>query len=318
MGSNGAIHAGASPESAIGAVAVLMLGGGIRPSPLGFAAGGSVLDLHVAPDTTLLQMWRDRWRHALGNGALIRCLVAQGAAPPRSAPEGVVVEIDRRDYCGPAGAVRDAVELMDDGTLLAVHEGASHSGCDVGEALRTHIDRGADASVCMNADGSPAGMYFCRAEHFREVSRVGFTDLKEQLLPRLRSRGVQIGVIELPGAGITALRQRAAFLGAAIGPGAAVFAPASRLEPTIVGAGGDGRATSVVSAAATIASSARIVQSVIMPSVRVDEGAVVVRSLVCSGAALRPGARIVDAVVTTEGVRDDAWATARARWRQRA
>lgn len=318
MGSNGAIHAGASPERAIGAVAVLMLGGGIRPSPLGFAAGCSVLDLHIAPETTVLAMWRDRWRSALGHGVMVRCLVAQGAAPPRSVSDGVTVEIDRRDYCGPAGAVRDAVEPLEDATLLVVHEGASYPACDVGEAVRRHIESGADATVCMNADGSPAGMYFCRAEHFRTVSRVGFTDLKEQLLPRLRSRGVNIGVMELAGAGVLALRQRAAFLRAAIGPEGGGQLTLARLEPTIVSAQGDGRDACVVSASATLAASARVVQSVIMPGARVDEGAVVVRSLVCPGAVLGPGERVVDAVVTAEGVRTDSWATARARWRQRA
>jgi hypothetical protein len=174
--------------------------------------------------------------------------------------------------------------------------------CDLRAVVRDHGASGGAVTVCMNADESPAGLYLLRVGHFRGVSSVGFTDLKEQLLPRLRDGGVDIRVQALPGEGVRALRTRGAFLRCAAS-GAGAPSAGEWASPTILE--GNGAAQDV-----------RVRDSLIMPGAVVDHGAVVVRSIVCPGARVRDGQRVIDAVATRDGLRTDEWALAKARWRR--
>lgn len=303
--------------------AVLMLGGGLRPSPLGYAVGVSPLDLEIMPGVSVAQRWVQTWRSAVtGAEVSIRCLVARGAPTPASlashAPSDVSIEVDRREFCGPAGAVRDAVASMPPEETIAVNEAATFPAASMAPLLSSHVRSGAEATIAMNPDGSPAGVYVFRAGLFRDVSAVGFTDLKEQFLDRLRLRGTDIRVHMLESPGGLPLRTRVEFLQAAhIAAGRAARGEGDVEPAWLVGDGEDIR-DSTLSTGVRMRTGARVIGSVIMTGAAIEPGAVVVRSIVCAGATVREGQQVVDSVVTPQGVRNDAWASARARWRQKA
>lgn len=306
--------------------AALLLGGGLRPSPLGYAVGTSVLDLEITPGATVAQRWLERWGELpteLRPG-VVRCLVARGAPPPKSigstsaTPMPATVELDQREFCGPAGAVRDAVADMSSDEVVVVHEGATFAATSMEPMIERHFQDGAAATVGMNPDGSPAGVYLLRASLFREVSAVGFTDLKEQFLDRLRFRGVTIRVFGLAKPGVLPLRTRADFLRAAHAAAGRPGRASTDLRPALLAGEGQSLQDSTLSAAARVASGARVVGSVIMSGSSVDDGAIVVRSIICPGAGVGPGQQVIDTVVAKDGARTDAWASARARWRQKA
>ena len=307
--------------SALGAV--LMLGGGLRPSPLGYAVGVSPLDLEILPGVSVAQRWARTWRSAMAGAPVpIRCLVARGAPLSLSiragGADGVALEVDAREFCGPAGAVRDAVASLPPQQIIAVNEAATYPAVSVAPLLSAHVQTGAEATVAMNPDGSPAGLYIFSAGLFRDVSAVGFTDLKEQFLDRLRTREVDIRVEVLKGPGVLPLRTRAEFLQAAhIAAGRSARIAGDVAPAWLVGAGEDAR-DSMLSTDVRLGRDARVIGSVIMTGATIESGAIVVRSIVCAGATVREGQQVVDSVVTPQGVRNDAWASARARWRQKA
>lgn len=304
--------------------AVLLLGGGIRPSPLGYACGCSVLDLEIRPGVTVLASWARRWRATDLDGAPppVRCLVARGAQAPTAthSDEGaqIAVELDPREFCGPAGAVRDAVANLGDDAVIVVHEAAAFPTFDPGAVVAAHLESDAQGTVCVNPDGAAAGFFVFRAGDFRAVSRVGFTDLKEQFLTRLQAAGARIRAHRLPDEGLLPLRTRAGFLHAAMFAAGFREDDAHGLAPTILSAAQPICPRSIIAGTARVSSRAAVVRSVIMSGSSVDDGAVVVRSIVCSGASVGAGQEVLDAVVSREGVRTDAWAEARARWRRKS
>lgn len=309
-------------ERASRPAAALMLGGGLRPSPLGYAVGGSVLDLEIMPGVTVAQRWLDMWTSLPieHRPTVVRCLVARSAPVPRSieARDGVSVELDAREYCGPAGAVRDAVAAMLDADHVIVHEAATFPAASPEGCIADHLASGAEGTIAVNPDGSPAGLYAFRARAFRTVSSVGFTDLKEQFLDRLRAGGAVLRVHRMEGAGILPLRTRTDFLRAAKLAAGEALSGVPSIEPAYIAAGGSGRKGSFVAPGATIGIRTGVIDSVIMNGSLVDQDAIVVRSIVCPGARVGPGVRVVDAVVGPDGVRSDAWANAKVRWRQDA
>jgi len=302
--------------------AALMLGGGLRPSPLGYAVGGSSLDLEILPSVTVAQRWVQAWRSATASRAMpIRCLVARGAHAPVSlgafAEESIRLEVDGREFCGPAGAVRDAVASMPAHRNIAVNEAATFPATSMAPLLASHLKSGAEATIAMNPDGSPAGVYLFRVEHFHDVSAVGFTDLKEQFLDRLRRRGVDIRVHALEPPGVLPLRTRSEFLHAAHIAAGRAAKTAGDVEPAWLLDDSGAARDSVLSTMVRLGAGTRVMGSVIMTGATIESGSVVVRSIVCGGATVREGQQVVDSVVTPQGVRNDAWASARARWRQK-
>lgn len=303
--------------------AVLLLAGGIRPSALGYTAGCSVLDLEIRPGMSLSRYWLDLWNavgHDWPEGTPIRFLVS-GNMPAPSPEQGLgrwsaSIERDKRDYAGPAGAVRDAISELPDEAHVVVHDAAAYPACEIGPVIAEHFASGAGATVAVNPDSSAAGFYVFRCGLMRDVSRVGFTDLKEQFLNRLVERGTSVRVARLSGRGFLPLRTRRDFLNAAHLAGGGRARAATALSPVVTKADA-GMVDSIVSQGAAIGEGACVVDSVVMSGATVGEGAIVARSVVCPGGVVGAGERVVDAVVSRDGVRTDGWADAHVRWRKK-
>ena len=307
--SPGKVRSAAAPEVA----AVVLLAGGLKPSPLVAAVGRSVLDLSITRDRTLLDLWVSAldgplWPSVRAPVVHVVCGGSTADPRPPAAATGVEVRIerDRKSYRGPAGAVRDVTEHLPDEACVLVAEGHRTPLDAVDDFLLAHAEGEADVSVAVNPDGSPAGVYAVRRGALRHVPANGFMDLKEQWLNRAMGAGVSVRAVRVAPPGSMPLRTREQFLIAA-----KVVAGRSEggalPECTIFDLGGANETEpfSVLARGSCLGQGAVVVDSVVMPEADVGPGAVVVRSLVCPGAKVQPGAEVVDAIVTPAGVVSD-------------
>ncbi|MDX2132714.1 MAG: hypothetical protein SFY69_11755 [Planctomycetota bacterium] len=278
---------------------VILLAGGPKPSPLAAACGATPLLLPATPaGTTLLAHWSDAVGRALGDGPLdaVICAGAGCPAPIRqlAAREGWRVVEDGATYRGPAGVLRDATaDLPPDATVLVL-EAARIARSPLEPAIAGHVRSGADATVGMNPDRTPAGLLLLRAGTLDRVPPIGYMDLKEQFLTKLKLAGLRVRIAAVPAPGLVGFRTRAEFLDAVLGR-----------DDGAPGAGASVRSGMIVSGEARVHEGAHVVRSVIGAGCRVEEGAVVVRSIVTDGAVVAAGRAVSDAVVTNRGlVRD--------------
>lgn len=282
------------------------MAGGFSPPPLAVAAGCSVLDLFLTPEQTVL----DRWLWAvstLDRAGVIEaglCLCGGSTPLPQSTAGFLQTIVDRSDYRGPAGSLRDACERLAPETTIIAAEGARCCTIDLGRMLGSHAKSGAEVTVGRNADQSPAGVYLLRRSVLDTVPHAGFMDLKEQWLGKLVGVGRDVRVHELPEGGATLLRTRAEFLDAMhLCSGIERPGAAGDLEPRVLRQ--TRRAGSVVCEGAAVSAEAVLVDSLVMPGARVESGALVARSIIASGCVVRAGEQLVDAVVGPGGVTHD-------------
>lgn len=295
-------------------MAFVLMAGGFSPPPLSVAAGCSLLDLHLTPEDTVV----DRWVWAIstldraGLAGERLCLCGGVAALPQATLGGLKTVLDRSDYRGPAGALRDACEEMPGGTTIIAAEAARCCTIDLSRMLATHRRSGADVTVGRNHDQSPSGIYMIRRELLDTVPHAGFMDLKEQWLARLISRDHHVHVHELREEGAIPLRTRVEFLRAMRAcNGWPAAERVSGLEPRTMR--GTRRVGSVVCGDAEVAEDAVLVDSLVMPGARIGAGALVARCVVGPGASVAAGSEILDAVIGRDGPVFDAAARGGAR-----
>lgn len=290
---------------------VVMLAGGLKPSPLASAAGRSVLDLSVDGQRTVLQHWIDHLGHAFAgheeDPVPVRILHGSSLAPS-PLPEGstpsclkVTIERESKEFRGPAGVVKDAAESLPPDATVLVIEAARWFGGDLSRMLRTHRDPeatldGSDTpAVTVAADrrNAPAGMVLLQRSTLDPISQLGFMDLKEQWLGRLAETGRTVQVFRLQEPCIV-LRDRNDLLKAA----RAAAGPHLKHDRDARPLYGESELGyfAVVSADSQLESNTSIVDSVIMEGAVVGSGAIVARSVVCPGARVEPNEVLVDQI----------------------
>jgi hypothetical protein len=293
----------AATSSGCTLAACLLLAGGLKPSPLVAQTGGSVLDLHLRSNTTVLSHWLDRVE-ALGSpapGPVIH--IAHGVATP--APNDAAarrrgfrlrIEEDRQEFRGPAGAVKDACADYPHDSIVLVVEAARYIAGNLSPMVAEHIERNADITVGCNPDNSPAGVFLVRCKTLELVPPIGFMDLKEQWLGKVVEAGLNVRVHRLRGFASYELRTREDFLAAARAAGGLLNAtfPASSGVHQI---GNSAYTDRSLPEGVEVGDGAVIVDSVIMPGARIGQEAVVARSIVCPAGVVAPGATVVDTVV---------------------
>lgn len=303
---------GGSPQ--IGGV--VLLAGGLKPPELVEATGGSILDLHVAADVSLLDLWLRRIRPLCGNGGEdhgteaewlkvpVRILCGS-STPLATAPVPVPgwtdlsIERDAGDYRGPAGAVQDAFEAMGRPGTLLVGEANLCVGVDLGPLLASHAESRASVTIGVNKDRTPSGIYLVEPRALELVPRAGFMDMKEQWLSRVKVDGLSVRVQTLPDLGTMPIRALGDLLSAMREMRRTKQQDPDALELSDEGPVFGERATvhrSVISADVGIHSDTLIVDSIVMPGATIERGATVVRSLVSRGAVIQEGAQILDGI----------------------
>lgn len=279
MGANG-------PES----IAVLLLAGGLKSPPLEDETRSSVLALHAAPDTTLLDCWLGAMEGVSSHP--VRLLVRSDAAHPPQAKAGrVEIVRDIGLYRGPAGAIRDVAQSLEPGVeLLLICEAFRVPSVRIGALLDAHTSGGHDITLTRNTDGSSGGIYLIRRAMVDElVPAVGFLDLKEQFLGKAISGGHDVRVVDLDPPGVPSARTLDEFIDG-VCPHCDPLGRVPQSDEILP-------EFSVVSAGVVLGPGARVWRSIIMDGATVSDGCTIVRSLLLPGATVKPGETVVDAVV---------------------
>lgn len=286
-----------------GDFAVVMLAGGLRPSPLSVETSMSVLDLPIDDECRLFDHWLECLEDAVPESTRLEVVCSKVVPLPAAVAGGrrgkldVHVSIERDDYRGPAGIVADVCRGLGSPSRILIVEAARWVDGSIGSAVSAGLEADDDVVVYRNRDGSPAGMYLASARALELVPSVGFMDLKEQWLGKVGASGLRTEALTLAGAWSRELRTRGQLLGV-IG--------SDRPELGVVELGtvtvATGRQRSIVCAGAEVEGNAVVSESIVMPGARVGDGACVIRSIVCSGGRVEAGETIVETVVGSEAV----------------
>lgn len=289
---------GPAPKTSIRAVVVLA--GSVRQTPLRRRSGRSPLAMPVGANRTVLDCWREQLTALAKSLELehlpVRVMVSSdcGLSPitDRFGPVELSIEVDPSAFRGTAGLLSDVARAYEDDDQLLVIHGGQLLFTSLTQV--THELARCDAMVGMATcpQGVPSGVMLMRCGGLREVAKVGFVDLNEQVLPELaktypikirrRETLTTMSVRTLSGyiAALRTYHRRATGHQEIPSP----FAEAWR--PTF----------GIVESGASVDPSAVIHDAVVLAGARVEAGAVVVRSVICPGAVVGRDQHIVDRV----------------------
>jgi hypothetical protein len=227
-------------------------------------------------DADLLQGWLDRYETQRAVSATIE----------------VIVEPQR--WRGTAGLLRDVCDHYGKpARVLTVEAGSLPPGTL--DPLFDPVLRDESACVGISSDYEPAGIYMFPRDAVRSVPKIGFHDIKEQLLPRLSElkRGAWPVVLSER---LVHLRDPAAYLSLVLS------ADSLRADGEICGGrkgdqarsreGADG--TCLIAPSVIIERGALVSDSVLLEDVVVRSGAIVSRSIIGPGTEVESRARIID------------------------
>jgi hypothetical protein len=302
----GSVNPQAKPDCRQGIDALILLAGGLRPSPLVQSVGISVLDLPLRTDETVLGRWIKRLEKTLTdqpNEVQLTVVAYTSNSPQPSLPPptphipALRFVCDQTGLRGPAGTARDLCAALPGDATVLLAEAARYVVSGLDELIQVHHTAGVDTTVARNPDGTPAGVYITQKRVLDLVPAEGFIDLKEQWLNQVVDSEKVVQVHTYGHEASVPLRTWEQYLQAV----------RRQREPE---QGGNrplrfsarfGQApndTSLVMPGSTIAPTATIIDSIIMPDSVVEDGAVVVRSFVGSGVTVHAGDTVVDATLS--------------------
>ena len=205
------------------------------------------------------------------------------------------VEEDSTDYRGTAGVLRDLAEEYGDDDVLLVANAAQLMIEPLADLVMSLAAPEADVSIVSHDDGTPSGVMLVRCGALRMVPGVGFVDMKEQALPRI-ARTHHVNVV-----------RRAEPAGLPIRTLANYIQALRAHHGRIGGTGNDANVFAeawwpmfgIVEPGAEVEDGTRVHDSVVLRGGRVERGAVLVRSIVCPGAAVRRNEMVADRLVVS-------------------
>lgn len=298
----------------------VLLAGGLKPSPLAAAAGCSVLDLTADGSKTIMEHWIEHLAPLGSEDAPLQVRIMHGSRlaptppPDHATPPCLQLSIERetKEFRGPAGVVKDAANDLPPQATVLVIEAARWFGGDLAAVIDAHS--GAQAAsdqpavtVTATSSSAPGGIVVLERSTLDLISELGFMDLKEQWLGKVRDAGRRVRVVELGDSSPSILlRERSDLLSAARSclcdtrVSDVLSGEAAGLRPLYSGSGQGYFAA--VSPDSTIEPNSSIVDSVIMNGAVVRSGAIVARSLICPGAVVQTNEVVVDQVRSCSGI----------------
>jgi hypothetical protein len=216
---------------------------------------------------------------------------------PRDNSAGWVVARDDHACRGTGGAVRDgAMGYDEDDRILVVNAFQLPLG-SLWRIAATLTWTAADLTVVSHLDGTPAGIMLARCGCLKQLPAEGYLDLKEQAIPRIAAcRHVRVVERGRP-TGIP-IRTAADYIRALRSHYASKLA-ASGTERQLIE---DWRPLfAIVEAGARVHPSAQVHDSVVLAGGCVEEGAVVVRSVICPGGVVLKRQHAVAQLITGRG-----------------
>lgn len=281
--------------------AIILLGGSVRPTPWTDAIGRSVLDLPVDETRgTVLDHWlqqSEQLAGALGLDRLpLRVLIDRKAVEPqpsRPAQSGTLrIERDPLELRGTGGFLRDAAREYGDDDWILVATARQILLEPLIELVESLATNRADVNLISHRDGVPCGLMLVRCRCLQTIPSIGFVDMKEQALPliaatrrvrvieRVEPTGLLISTLE---GYIHALRTHHQTLTHHI-----------RTPDPFAD---DWRSTfSLVEDGQAVHSTAYLHDAVVLRGAKVGAGAVVARSVICSGAVVRRNQTVTDTI----------------------
>lgn len=285
---------------------VILLAGRVGPSEFADGVQRSVLDLPVDGRRRVLDIWAERFDELARLCGLDRMLVRiaidrDSRAPdprPASPDARVTFEVvrDRDEYRGTAGVVRDLTADLRDSELVMVAQASQIQREPLARALAQLEPHGEGVSVVPVAGSELVGFFLLRRARFRDVPDIGFVDLKEQAIPVVQG-SLPLPVVRRPPGANLPIRTLDEYLRALRGIYAAPVragAPDPALDPFAE----TWKSTfAIVEDGADVAPDAVIQDAVVLRGGRVEDRAVVARSVVCPGGVVRRGEACVEGLV---------------------
>lgn len=282
--------------------AVVLLGGSVRQTRLATSIGRSVLDLPVDGSTTLLNFWMSQVaelsQYAGVDSLPVRILVNRKAPEPMSTAARfascISVERDSSEFRGTGGVLRDLAEKYDDNDLILVGN-AGQLLMDPLSVIATALHhKRADVSLISHRDGTPSGLMLVGCNTLRQISSVGYVDMKEQALPQIsqqfdvkvmqcrRPSGLPVRSMEDYIAALRYFHRRRLSKPVMVDPLAEDWQPAF----------------GIIEEGAMVDPRANIHDSVVLKGAVVEANAAVVRCVVCPGGLVKQKTTVVDRLVT--------------------
>ncbi|HZL36844.1 MAG TPA: WecB/TagA/CpsF family glycosyltransferase [Tepidisphaeraceae bacterium] len=293
-------HTGGRPLSRLRAL--ILLGGSVRINALSAAACRSVLDFPLDEGGSILNFWLAQAAEVARTSGLeklpVRVMVNQNSPEPGSPDARFMgcwrVERDLSEYRGTGGVLRDIAKDYEDDDLILVAN-AAQILLDPLPVIVSALDRKrGDVTVISHDDGTPSGIQLVTCKTLRLLGATGFVDMKEQGLPLIASQ-FDVRVVKrrrptgLPVRSLEGYIQALHYYHRRRSGKPAITDPlAEDWSPVF----------SLVEAGATVSPLARVHDSVVLAGGRVEEGAVLVRSMVCPGAVVRRDHTAVDQIIT--------------------
>jgi hypothetical protein len=282
---------------------VLILAGGLEPTPLQRLMGFPPAGLPLGRERTLLSAWLEVIDRSLGPRRTSTHLLCGTAADEQwflaelrrstMSVTGVAVRRDERPHRGVCGTLADAVEACgSSGWLLVVELNTlpPRSLSPIFEAVATKPAMVVGASD----DERPAGAFLLRAELLEEVPRRGYHDLKEQFLPLLVARGHRVAAARLSSTSVRLTDRRNYLRGIRIW----------QSENCEDGGSSNVAGHALICSGVELASSAFILDSVVLPGAVIGPRCVVARSVVGPLIHVPEGSVLVDAVMANPSLGD--------------
>jgi hypothetical protein len=283
--------------------AVLMLAGGLNPTPLQRLMGFPPAGLPVSRDRTLLAAWLeviDRSLGSLRGSTHLLCgtpsdeqwFLAELRRPTTSV-SGVEVRRDDRPHRGVCGILADTVEACGlTGWLMVIELNTLPP-----RSLTPMLEKfEGEPSVLVGAseDERPAGAFLIRADLLKDAPRRGYLDLKEQFLPQMVSRGHRVSAARLSETSVRLVDRRNYLRSVRIW----------QSENPATSCGGNVSGHSIICPGAEIAADAFILDSVVLPGAVVGPRCVIARSIVGPLIRVPEGSVLVDAVIANPRLGD--------------
>lgn len=293
---------------------LVLLAGALNPSPLRRQLDIPAFSLPVTSELRMIDLWLNVARRQ-PNCCGVRIVVSSSDDVRRAqqaieshlssansvmieSPPSIDVLIDPNDYRGPAGLIRDIgmnVGLPED-AVMVVGEVSSLAPPTL-VPLFAELDADVAGLVGASETCEPAGIYVFTPRAIETIPTVGFQDIKEQLLPRLYQRGMNVRM-----ACVTPqtrrIRDRESYL-STVWHVNRQFGNGTEAQGQNVSGSAHVSATCLIQADVTIEDGAIIHDSIVMEGAKIGGGAVVSRSIVAPNGIIKPREVVRSTIVTT-------------------
>lgn len=273
--------------------ALILMDGSVRPNPFAAAVQRSLLNLPVDSQRQVLDYWQDSAANLadrIGFDRLPVRVAIDRHSPVPKAPKPIErvffdIERDGVELRGSGGALRDIAEDYADDDYLLVSSGTQLLRETLTSVALRLAQTSGDVVLLAHRDGTPGSFLWIRCGTLRQLSPIGFVDLREQALPSIAARH-DVRVIYWDRPSLLPIRSAYSYIRSL-----RLFhqKPDDGKTPDVSPAfEEDWRPTfAIIEPGAMVDPAAELLDSVALAGSRIDEGAYAVRSVLCPGSQLQ-------------------------------